>query len=598
MPIQHLNDLPEDLVLAADIVIVGGGACGLTLARSLSGCGLKVVIVESGGQGEDADHAALDTVEMAEGCWQPAEFDLRDRYHRTLTTFWDGAAQPYGVRCRGMGGSTQAWAGKSAPFDAIDFAPRDWVPLSGWPLKAESLSPYIARASDLLNLGPPLYDAALWTYMGRRPPESGLTSGAFRSTFWQFARSRRTPTDIMRFGADFLAAPPPDVHVVAGATVTGLLSGGNGRVFTGLQAQSLTGRRLAVTAVTGVLAASAIENARLLLLSTDANPAGLGNDHDRVGRCLMDHPTATIARAYPDQVADMAARFGLFGFRKNRRTSVHMHGLALSEPYQREHRALNGAIFVTEERASDDPFSALRRLLRNRSESTLEDLATVAKSPVRLARGLAARMIERGHVPAPLGRLTVDLALRLFPNTVAQDYQVGKLPVKLSGLRFEATTEQPPLPDNRVTLSDNCDALGLRRARVSWTPGHAARANLLRIGVQLGTSLDAAGLKQPMPEGWVTEANPDAAVTIDLGHSMGTTRMAGNPAEGVVDSQCAVHGVAGLYATGGSVLPTSGHANPTLMMLALTLRLGDTLRQRHGRHLTEHKIHDDLQNTD
>jgi len=601
MPIQHLNDIPEDLVLAADIVIVGGGACGLTLARSLSGCGLKLVIVESGGQGEDAEHAALNTVEIAEGSWQQAEFNLRDKYHRTLTTFWDGAMQPYGVRCRGMGGSTQAWAGKSAPFDAIDFAARDWVPLSGWPLKAESLAPYIARASDLLNLGPPFYDAALWTYMGRRPPEPGLNSAAFRATFWQFARSRRKPTDIMRFGADFLAALPPDVHVVAGATVTRLLSDVNGRVFTGLQAKSLAGRRLTVTAATCVMAASAIENARLLLLSTDANPAGLGNDHDRVGRCLMDHPTATIARAHPDQVADMAARFGLFGFRKNRRTSVYMHGLALSEPYQREHRTLNGAIFVTEERASDDPFSALRRLLRNRSESTLEDLVSVAKSPLRLTRGLAARMIERGYVPAPLSRLTVDMALRLFPNTVAQDYQVGKLPVKLSGLRFEATTEQPPLPDNRVTLSDNCDALGLRRARVAWTPGPAARANLLRIGAQLGISFAASGLKQPMLEDWVTEGNPDAALAIDMGHSMGTTRMACNPKEGVVDSRCAVHGVAGLYAIGGSVLPTSGHANPTLMMLALTLRLGDTLRQRFGRILTDEKAlvdREELHNSD
>jgi hypothetical protein len=45
--------------------------------------------------------------------------------------------------------------------------------------------------------------------------------------------------------------------------------------------------------------------------------------------------------------------------------------------------------------------------------------------------------------------VTVDLALRLFPNTVAQDYQFGKLPLKLSGLRFEATTEQPPDPENR-----------------------------------------------------------------------------------------------------------------------------------------------------
>jgi choline dehydrogenase-like flavoprotein len=260
-----------------------------------------------------------------------------------------------------------------------------------------------------------------------------------------------------------------------------------------------------------------------------------------------------------------------------------MHGLAVTEAYQRDHQGLNGAVFVTEERAPDDPFSALGRLVRKRSKAPLEDLLSVARSPVRLARGVAARTLERGYLPQSLTRVTVDLALRLFPNTVAQDYQFGKLPLKLSGLRFEATTEQPPDPENRVTLSDKTDLLGLPRAKVAWTPGTAARNNLQRIGMQLGESFTAAGLTPPIPEDWVVEGNPGAAVAIDLGHSMGTTRMAENPHNGVVDAHCAVHGVDGLYVAGGSVLPTSGHANPTLMMLALTLRLADTLRQKFGK---------------
>jgi len=578
-----MNELAEGTVLEADIVVVGGGACGLTLARALSGCGLKLIIVESGGQSENPEHELLNTVEMAEGSWQQAEFDLRDKYHRNLTSLWNGTSQPYGVRCRGLGGSTQAWAGKSAPFEEIDVAERDWVPLSGWPVTAESLGPYIERASQLLNLGPRLYDESLWTQMGRRPPEPNLSGGTFRTMFWQFARSRRTATDIMRFGADFLADPPTDVHVLTDATVTRLLSTRNGKSFVGVEAKSLSQRSITVKASACVLAASAIENARLLLLSRDANPAGLGNAHDRVGRYLMDHPTATVARADPGQVGDMAARFGLFGLRDNGRTHVYMHGLGLSETYQRDNKSLNGAVFVTEERAKDDPFSALRRLMRKRSDAPFEDLLSVARSPLRLARGVAARVLERGVLPASVTRFTVDTALRLFPNTVAQDYQFGKLPLKLSGLRFEATTEQPPDSENRVTLSENVDVLGLPRARVFWKPGTAARVNLHRIGAQLSESFAAAGLPPPILEDWVTQQDPEAAVVIDLGHSMGTTRMSDTPQTGVVDRDCAVHGIDGLFAAGGSVLPTSGHANPTLMMLALALRLGDTLRRRFGR---------------
>lgn len=68
---------------------------------------------------------------------------------------------------------------------------------------------------------------------------------------------------------------------------------------------------------------------------------------------------------------------------------------------------------------------------------------------------------------------------------------------------------------------------------------------------------------------------------MDLGHSLGTTRMSDDPASGVVDRNCEVHGVSGLFIAGGSVFPTSGHANPTLTMLALSLRLAEHLKNRH-----------------
>lgn len=297
----------------------------------------------------------------------------------------------------------------------------------------------------------------------------------------------------------------------------------------------------------------------------------------------MDHPTATIARATSHQILPMSAWFGLFGFRQGSRTSVYMHGLALSEAYQRETRCLNGAIFATEERAPDDPFSAVRRLVRRRSNARLADLHSVAKSPVRLARGIAVRAMERGYLPTIVSRFTVDVALRFFPNTVAQDYQTGRVPFKLAGLRFEATTEQPPDPKNRVTLSHKHDAFGLKRAQIAWSPGLLARQNLLKVGEEFAAAFSTAGQTPPQLEPWVVEKDPEAAIVIDMGHSMGTTRMSNSPKSGVVDAQCAVHGVDGLYAAGGSVLPTSGHANPTLMMLALTLRLSETLRRRFGR---------------
>lgn len=61
------------------------------------------------------------------------------------------------------------------------------------------------------------------------------------------------------------------------------------------------------------------------------------------------------------------------------------------------------------------------------------------------------------------------------------------------------------------------------------------------------------------------------------GHIMGTTRMGTTRSNSVVDQDCRVHGYRNLFVAGSSVFPTGGYANPTLTIVALTLRLADTL---------------------
>ena len=58
-------------------------------------------------------------------------------------------------------------------------------------------------------------------------------------------------------------------------------------------------------------------------------------------------------------------------------------------------------------------------------------------------------------------------------------------------------------------------------------------------------------------------------------HHTGTTRMHDDPAQGVVDADCRVHGVSNLFVAGSSVFPTGGTAAPTLTIVALALRLAD-----------------------
>jgi choline dehydrogenase-like flavoprotein len=81
-------------------------------------------------------------------------------------------------------------------------------------------------------------------------------------------------------------------------------------------------------------------------------------------------------------------------------------------------------------------------------------------------------------------------------------------------------------------------------------------------------------------------------LTFSLGpvSTLTNTRMADHPANGVVDAECQVHGVRGLYVAGSSVFPTVSHANPTQMIVALAVRLADTLKGVASAHQNDSAI--------
>lgn len=61
------------------------------------------------------------------------------------------------------------------------------------------------------------------------------------------------------------------------------------------------------------------------------------------------------------------------------------------------------------------------------------------------------------------------------------------------------------------------------------------------------------------------------------GHHIGTVRMSASPTSGVVDQDCKVFGLNNLYVAGSATFPTSSQANPTLTIVALSLRLAKHL---------------------
>lgn len=81
---------------------------------------------------------------------------------------------------------------------------------------------------------------------------------------------------------------------------------------------------------------------------------------------------------------------------------------------------------------------------------------------------------------------------------------------------------------------------------------------------------------------WSIERGKLLALSSASRHHMGATRMHPDPTKGVVDPDLRLHEARNLYVAGSSVFPTSGIANPTLTILALTMRLADHLKSEMG----------------
>jgi choline dehydrogenase-like flavoprotein len=217
---------------------------------------------------------------------------------------------------------------------------------------------------------------------------------------------------------------------------------------------------------------------------------------------------------------------------------------------QRREELLNSRIFFQSFFAGEDAAGtlALRRVLaalaeRRLPRGALRDLRRVMRDADEVALAAAA------HVFHPM---------RL-----------------LRARRLVTIVESEPNRDSRVTLGDDHDALGLPRATVDWRLGETTERTIRRVQQLVRDEIERLGLGTLV----LTENDPNELV-LGVWHHMGTTRMSDDPASGVVDRDSRVHGIDNLYVAGSSLFPTSGWANPTLTIVALSLRTAEHILAR------------------
>jgi choline dehydrogenase-like flavoprotein len=433
------------------------------------------------------------------------------------------------ARLHYFGGTTGHWAGFCSPFDPIDFEAREWVPHSGWPFERAHLEPYYARAQRVLELGPYEYDVAQWQRRDPRLVPFPLDPSVVFTKMWQFS----PPT---RFGTRYRDAivGAKNVQLYTNAIVREIEPSEGVTAVDGLRVRTLEGKELRVRAKHYVLATCSIQNARLLLASNSRVEAGLGNANDLVGRYFMEHlemPSGVFV-----ELGDRAVNTAMYAFEWG--LTKARGELALDEAVQRQRRVLNATVSLYPQSLDEEGKSTFQRM----SPEVME---------------------ERRKTGGPRATQRRDTT-------------------RQRGFHLQTRQEQAPNPASRVMLSTERDELGMPRAKLDWRLTELDRRSFRDFYDVLGRELGRAGVGRVQMRPWVLE-KPDAPWPSSVGggwHHMGTTRMHPDPKQGVVNPDCQVHGIANLSVAGAAVFPTAGAANPTLTLVAMTLRLSDHLKSK------------------
>jgi len=141
--------------------------------------------------------------------------------------------------------------------------------------------------------------------------------------------------------------------------------------------------------------------------------------------------------------------------------------------------------------------------------------------------------------------------------------------------------EQVPMSENRIALDAVRDSFGIPRPLVYWTKSDQDRRTPRTCTETFGEYLITQDIGRVARRPFLYEDIPfPTNDQIGWGHHMGGTRMGSDPTDSVVNSDCKVHGIENLYIGGSSVFRTGGHANPTLTIVQLALRLADLLHAR------------------
>jgi len=523
-----------------DVIIIGTGAGGGTLAYHLAPSGKRILILERG-----------DYVAREKDNWNPQAVNVDARYN-TKEQWRDSTGKGLHPHTNYyVGGNTKFYGAALFRLRQQDFGEiRHHSGISpAWPISYDELEPYYSQAEHLYqvhgNRGedptePSAGKAYPWPAVSHEPRIQHLAEDFAASGLKPF----HTPLGVMldeknprlspcircntcdgfpclvqaKSDAQVLCIDPalqhPNVTLLTNALVKRLETGSSGREVQRVIVER-NGDTETYSADIVVVSCGAINAAALLLRSAnDRHPRGLANGSDVVGRHYMGHYNSVL--------------------------------MAIS-------KCPNPTIFQKTLSLNDFYFGS-------------KDFE-----------------YPMGHISF-VGKLDA-ITLRAGAPAIAPGFTL-ELMAKHS-LDFWLTSEDLPDPNNRVTINRDGEIV------LTYTPNNLKAHEQLKAHLQRAMKQNTCSLHGHDCHQGLFARNLYAGQRIPLAgvaHQNGTIRFGHDPKTSALDANCKAHDLDNLYVVDGSFFPSSAAVNPALTIMANALRVGDHLLQRLGVSIAEYAV--------
>ena len=510
-----------------DVIIIGSGAGGGTLARHLAPSGKSILILERG-----------DWLKREQQNWDVEEVFIKNRYV-PKETWYDKTGKPFqpGLHYF-VGGATKMFGAALYRLRKEDFGElKHYDGISpAWPIRYEDMEPYYTKAEQMYQVHgargedptePPSSAPYPFPAVSHEPRiqqlHDDLASAGYRpfhAPCGVMLNEQNAPFSACirckdcdgfpclvhaKSDAEVLAVRPalqyPNVTLLTNAKAVKLNTNATGKAVTEVVVER-NGEKETYEGGIVVVSAGAANSAKLLLLSAnDKHRNGLANGSDQVGRNYMYHNSAAV-----------------LAVSKEPNPTVFQKTLGLND-------------FYFGMKDFDYPMG---------------NIQMVGKSQGPMYRG--EKPIEAGLAPM----FALD--------------EVAKHAVD-----FWLSTEDLPMPDNRITLEQDGSI------KLSYTLNNQVAKQ--KLYDKLKSMLNHLG----MHPNHLIPRNLYLKNEIGVGgvaHQAGTARFGKDPKTSVLDVDCKAHELDNLYIVDTSFFPSIGAVNPALTAMANALRVGDHLLER------------------